>query len=232
MRNGRGRSVWRLAHVTAGIALALIGTPARAADDAPPGDHAGVALQVDAIGPGQLVDIDVVQGSIHDTLPVATCSQACTNLVVPGLVYRVRLRAAADRALHTTFVRVEDPIALHVVQRDPTLRDVGLGLFIGGSVLLATGLLGLTLTGWGGLGGECSGSGCTLRDAVFLYGAIAAPLGLVMMPTGAVMRITTDFHFRRESIDAPAPPSAAMPLVHVGVVPVPGGATAGLSFRF
>jgi hypothetical protein len=231
MGNGRRGPVWPLAHVAAGIALALIGTPARAADDGAPGDHAGVALRVDAIGPGQLVDIDVVQGRIRDTLPVAECSEACTNLVAPGL-YRIRLREADGRTLDTTFARVEDPIALHVVQRDPTLKGVGLALAIGGPALFFTGIVSLLAAGLRGYGAACCESSSDgAADALFLYGIIAVPLGLVLTPTGLVMRIKGDYHFRREGIDEPGS-GAASPLVHLGVVPVPGGATAGFSFRF
>jgi hypothetical protein len=230
MDNGRRRPAWPLAQVAAGIALALIGTPARAADDGPPGDHAGVVLRVDAIGPGQLVDIDVVQGRIRDTLPVAECSEACTTLVAPGL-YRVRLREADGRTLDTTFVPVQDPIALHVVQRDPTLKGVGFALAIAGPALFFTGMVSLLAAGLRSYGPGCSVSNCDVTDAMFLYGFIAVPLGLVLTPTGLVMRIKGDYHFRRESIDEPGS-GAALPLVHLGVVPVPGGATAGFSFRF
>jgi hypothetical protein len=230
MGNGCHRPLWPLTQVAAGIALALIGPPARAADDGPPGDHAGVVLRVDAIGPGQLVDIDVVQGRIRDTLPVAECSGACTNLVAPGL-YRVRLREADGRTLDTTFVPVQDPIALRVVQRDPTLKGVGLGLAIAGPALFFTGVISLLAAGLRGYAPACSGSSCDATDAMFLYGAIAVPLGLVLTPTGLVMRIKGDYHFRRESIDEPGS-GAASPLVHLGVVPVLGGATAGFSLRF
>ena len=234
MGTNRRRAAGRLALAAAGTSLALIVSPApaRAADSEPARRASGVVLRVDSIRPGQSVAIEALDremyGLAHEI--VSECFGACATVVDPGR-YRLRLRAADNDTIGTTVVRVQRPVAFHVVPSNPGARSVGLAMGIGGSVLAASGLISLLLVGFAGYGPPCTGETCDRQTAFLVYGAIAAPVGIITGFAGWMMFINNRLLFRREDLKA-SDEAGAPPVVRLGLAPERGGASADFAMPF